>query len=463
MLLNYEQARALLQENEQIHILDFWQELDSVQCQSLLAQIAALDFSQIRRMRQLLKTGPRREAEEEIEPAPVVSLSGSARTAATERGEQALRANQVAVLLVAGGQGSRLGFAGPTCCFPIGPLTGAPLFFFHSRKIVALERRYGCRIPFYIMTSEANDEPTRNFFERNNYFGLSRERTFFFMQGMWPALWPDGRIVMEAPDRIFTSPDGHGGVLSALDRSGMLADMEQRGITTVFYFQVDNPLVEIAGPAFVGLHLLRDGDVSIKVCPKRDAYESLGVFVLRKGKPAVVEYTELTEQQKTERNSEGLLRFRFGSVAIHVFSLAFLRQQTRKSLPLHVAHKKVPCCGPDGRTVQPTKPNAYKFEKFIFDVIPDAERVIALEFNREDEFSPVKNAEGEDSPQTAQRDMIRKWARWLESSGIIVPRTPSGEPKYKIEIDPCYANSAEELKERGSELGPLRGDLLLQA
>jgi UDP-N-acetylglucosamine/UDP-N-acetylgalactosamine diphosphorylase len=162
----------------------------------------------------------------------------------------------------------------------------------------------------------------------------------------------------------------------------------------------------------------------------------------------VVEYTELTEEQKRDTLPEGGLKFRFGSVAIHTFSLGFLCKEADSCLPLHIAHKKVPYCDPAGNTVQPEEPNAYKFEKFIFDVLPDAERSLNLEFRREDEFSPVKNASGADSPVTARRDMMRKHARWLEACGVTVPRDSSGDPRVGIEIDPRFALSAQELAER---------------
>ena len=272
---------------------------------------------------------------------------------------------------------------------------------------------------------------------------------------------PDGRLVLETPSRLFMSPDGHGGIVAAMKRNGVLDDMRERGLTTLFYFQVDNPLVEIADPLFIGRHSLAAADVSVKVCAKRSAGEGLGVVVHREGRTAIVEYSELTDEQKEDTGPDGRLRFLFGSVAIHVFDLDFLVREADAELPIHLAHKKVPVCGDDGVTVTPDEPNAYKFEKFIFDVLPDAKRALCVEFDRAEEFSPVKNAEGDDSPATARRDMMRKFARWFEDCGVDVPRDADGEPAHRLEIDPAFAANAAQLKERFAGLSSIEGDVLL--
>jgi UDP-N-acetylglucosamine/UDP-N-acetylgalactosamine diphosphorylase len=392
----------------------------------------------------------------------VLTPSPSEHANARRIGEEALRAGRVGVLLVAGGQGSRLGFEGPKGIFPIGPVSDAPLFEVHAHKVLALERRYGANVPLYIMTSDTNDAATRDFFSAHGHFGLSPDRVVFFMQGMWPALTSDGRIVLDAPDHVFVSPDGHGGILSALKANGALDDMRTRGLQTLFYFQVDNPLVDVADAAFIGLHRSHHADVSVKVCAKRDPDEGLGVVVVRDGRHAVVEYTELTAEQKHARTPGGDLEFLYGSVAIHVFSLDFLVREAEAGLPIHVAHKKVPYCDGDGKPVKPTQPNAFKFERFIFDTIPDASRVLNVAFAREDEFSPVKNAEGADSPATTRRDQTRKYARWLEAAGVVVPRGPGGEPAHAIEIDPLFALDAAELKGRLPRGFSVSGPVLLR-
>lgn len=442
--MTYDEAQKALTENGQAHVLAFWDKLTGDEQAALLAQIATLDFAAIGRMQTILETAHQAAAKAApFEPAPVEVLEGTARQTYFERGEALLRAGKVGVLLVAGGQGSRLGFDGPKGAYAIGPISNRSLFYFHARKILAFDQIYNTRIPFYIMTSETNDAATRQHFEENDFFGLPQEDIFFFKQGMWPALSPEGKIILDKPGHIFMSPDGHGGTLSALDRSGAIADMEKRGITTIFFFQVDNPLVNIAAPAFLGLHDSKGVDMSIKVCLKRDAREGMGVVVKRSEQYAMVEYSELTPEQMERRNADGSLWLSYGSPAIHLFSLAFLRQEARRDMPLHLAHKKIAYVDAQGNIVKPEKPNGYKFEKFIFDVIPDAKTLLNQAFDRTDEFSPVKNATGEDSPETTQRDMQAKWRKWLEAAGIQVPaETP-------IEIDPCYAWDAATFAQHG--------------
>ena len=460
--MTYDKAQALLSKHNQSHLLRFWDQLNKDAQAALLRQVAALDFASIGRMQTMLKNKDAAAAAGEVRPAQVVELAADSRPRAVARGEEELRAGRVGVLLVAGGQGSRLGFDGPKGAFPIGPVTNTILFHFHVRKVLALGRRYGVIVPLYIMVSDANHAATRTCFEEHNYFGLKPADVFFFEQGMWPALDADGRIILDAPGHLFQSPDGHGGTLSALAASGALADMEKRGLKTIFYFQVDNPMVEVADPAFLGVHLNEQADISVKVCAKRDPQEGLGVVVERNGRCAMVEYTELTNEQKTQRTANGDLYFKYGSVAIHVFSLPFLKQEALAPLPLHVAHKKVPMCGDDGKTVTPAKPNGYKFEKFIFDVLPDAKKVVNMAFDRREEFSPVKNATGDDSPAMTKRDLSAKWARWLKAVGVAVPEDDEGFPLAPVEIDPCFALDPADLVVRLRKRPDVSQPVLLQ-
>ncbi len=440
----------------------FWGDLGRKERADLLVQVQGLDFKAIARMKRVLADAHTVAGADRIEPADVLRPSGNELERARRAGTEALASGRVGVILVAGGQGSRLGYDGPKGCFSIAPISGASLFEIHCRKILALERKYSCRIPLYVMTSRDNDPPTKAFFAANRYFGLARERVRFFVQGVWPALDSDGRIILDKPGHIFMSPDGHGGTLRALEESGTLADMAKRKLAHIFYFQVDNPLVGIADPVFVGLHQLQKAEMSVKVCGKRDPGEGLGVVVECGGRNRIVEYTELTAEQKHARTPEGKLRFNAGSVAIHIFSTAFLRRAASIAMPLHVAHKKVPFCDGKGKTVKPDKPNAYKFEKFIFDVLPRAKRSMVLEFKREDEFSPVKNAAGADSPETVRTDMISKCARWFEQCGVKVPRGRDRCPSVLLEIDPCFAIDAEELGQKLPAGFKIKGNVILK-
>ncbi len=434
----------------QSHLFDMLPGLDEKRREGFLERLAAIDTASLKRMREMLARRLSRGvpvAENAVlEPAPVHVPDEAERAQGAATGVKALSAGRVGVLLVAGGQGSRLGLDGPKGCLPIGPVSGATLYSVHARKVLALERRYGAPIPLYIMTSEANDAATRRCFEDDAWYGLDPSRVVFFVQGMWPALDARGRILLEHPDRPFMSPDGHGGMLAALERHGVFEDMDRRGVTTLFYLQVDNPLVEVADPVFVGLHLGQSAEMSLKVCLKRDPDEGLGMVVRRDdGRLAVIEYSELSHTARHETDADGNLRFRYGSVAIHVFDVGFLKRAAATPMPLHLAHKKVPCCDSRGRIVTPDAPNAFKFEKFIFDILPKARRALILAFERREEFSPVKNAAGDDSPQTCRRDLSAKFARRLEAAGREVPRDKDGFPRHAIEIDPCFAPDPADL------------------
>ncbi len=451
MNMTIEAAKQILKENGQEHVLSFWGQLDKAAREQLLTQIGELDFKSIARMQSMLRTGePAARSSSEPRPPEVLELCAEARATAYAAGEEVLRAGKVGVLLVAGGQGSRLGFEGPKGAYSIGPVSGASLFYFHTRKILALSNRYGVRIPFYIMTSDVNDAATREHFAENDFFGLNPDDVIFFTQGMWPALDMEGRIMMDQPGHIFMSPDGHGGTLSALDQRGCLADMEQRGIETIFFFQVDNPLIEIADPAFIGVHAAQQADLSIKLCAKREPLEGLGVVVERDGHFEMVEYTELSHEQAHQLTDEGELYFKYGSVAIHLFSYEFLRAEATCDMPLHVAYKKIPYCDAAGKVIKPETNSGCKFEKFIFDVLPDAKRVVNLAFDRAEEFSPVKNADGKDSPVACRQDLQRKWLRWFAELGVEFQVDEfSGLPAFPLEIDPVYAMNAADLAARG--------------
>ena len=441
------EAEKMLKACGQEHVLNFYKKLKKSEQSELLAQIAKIEPKNVKYCQEALKKGATEIDNSKGKAPKVAQLKGKALAAAIEAGEKELRAGKVAALLVAGGQGSRLGYDGPKGCYSIGPVTGAPLFYFHARKILARSIRYGATIPFYVMTSEANNAATVACFEENDYFGLNPKDVFFFTQGMWPGMTKDGKIILDAPGHVFMSPDGHGGLLAALKKSGALADMKKRGIKSVFFFQVDNPLVEIADPAFIGYHVMNNSEYSLKLCAKRDPYEKVGMPMQFGKQYRMVEYTEMTKEQCERKTKSGDLYFKFGSPAIHVFDRAFLEREAGKNMPLHLAFKKIPTCDEKGKVTKPTEPNGYKFEKFIFDILPNAKTAAFLAFDQKNEFSPVKNAEGSDSPASCKEDMQIKWAKMLAEAGVLVRKdTP-------IEIDPVYALDAADLKSIGINLG----------
>ena len=436
--MNYSEAKKVLESNGQGHVLDFWGKLGVKARKSLLAQIATIDFKELARCRSMLPAFVCDKAEKPcakrtVAPtAPkVAELKGKAYASSVAAGAKELAAGRVGVLLVAGGQGSRLGYEGPKGAYPIGPVTDKPLFHFHARKVLAKTLKYGKSVPFYVMTSEANYEATVACFKENGWFGLDRKDIFFFKQGMWPGMTEDGKIILDEPGHVFMSPDGHGGLLAALKNSGALADMKKRGVKSVFFFQVDNPLVEIADEAFIGYHVQSKSEYSLKLCAKRDPFEKVGMPMKFGNVCKMVEYTEMTDEQCKRKGKDGKLYFLYGSPAIHVFDRAFLEREAMKPMPLHLAHKKIAYLDGNGEVVKPSAPNAYKFEKFIFDILPDAKKAAFLAFDQKEEFSPVKNAEGADSPATCKADMQAKWRRQLAERGILI----NGDAV--LEVDPC--------------------------
>ncbi|MBQ4471062.1 MAG: UDPGP type 1 family protein [Kiritimatiellae bacterium] len=444
--MNYAEAEKMLKSCGQEHVLAYWKKLGKKERESLLKQIATIEPANVKYCQKALVAGADVADSSKGKAPKVATLKGASLKKAIAVGEAELREGRVAALLVAGGQGSRLGYDGPKGCYEIGPITNAPLFYFHARKILARTLRYGATIPFYVMTSEANNAATVECFKDNDYFGLNPKDVFFFTQGMWPGMTKEGKIILDEPGHVFMSPDGHGGLLAALKRSGALADMKKRGVKSVFFFQVDNPLVEIADPAFIGYHVQQKSEYSLKLCAKRDPFEKVGMPMQFGKSFRMVEYTEMSKEQCTRKNKDGSLYFLYGSPAIHVFDREFLEREASKAMPLHLAFKKIPFVGDGGKVVKPSEPNGYKFEKFIFDILPNAKKAAFLAFDQKDEFSPVKNAEGGDSPATCRADMQAKWKKWLSEAGVEVK---AGVP---VEIDPVYALDADELKTLGLNL-----------
>ncbi|MDY6913191.1 MAG: UDPGP type 1 family protein [Planctomycetota bacterium] len=460
-------VRRMLEAHGQSHLLQFYNELPADEQDRLLAQIASIDFGALDGLiERHVRNRPPAAPAGEIAPAPVVPLKpadpadADRRRAAGELGRQLLAAGKVAAFVVAGGQGTRLGYDGPKGCLEATPVTHKSLFQVFAEQILAASRRAGRPIPWYIMTSPANDSPTRAFFSRHGYFGLGAENVFFLLQGTMPVIGgsgPDaysqwaGKCLLAGKGELATGPDGHGGCLKALACSGALEDMAGRGVELISYFQVDNPLARCIDPLFIGLHALAGAEMSAKCLPKRAPDERLGNFCLLDGKVAVIEYSDMPAELACATTSAGRLQFSAGSIAIHVLSRSFVQRLTaggQAGLPYHRACKKVPFIDAAGQYVSPDEPNAVKLETFIFDALPLAEQTLILETRRREEFSPIKNASGQDSLATSLHDQVRRAAVWLEAAGLAVPRDAFGQVAAAIEISPLYADSAERLKQK---------------
>jgi UDP-N-acetylglucosamine/UDP-N-acetylgalactosamine diphosphorylase len=436
-----------LRHHGQEHVLAGWDRLTSDERQHLVRQLEAIDLDELRRLHERRTQRSAKIDPARIAPLPREDLSGQRRELQA-RGEEAYRAGQVAMLVVAGGQGTRLGFDRAKGLYPVGPITGKTLFQWHAEKVLALGRRFGRSIPLMVMTSPATDAETRQFFADQRYFNLLESDVWFFCQGTMPALdWESGRLLLEAPGKLFLSPNGHGGTLTALADTGLLDRLESASIRTVYYFQIDNPLVNLADFLFVGRHREADAQVSTKVLPKASPKEPVGNVVLFDGKCAIIEYSDLDDSLLQLTDERGEPHLWAANPAIHLFDVAFLRKMTRnaESMPWHIAHKKVPHVDEQGRQVSPTANNALKAERFIFDVLPLAERWTIMPTTREQEFAPLKNAQGADSPATVRAALIGQAADWLLSVGVSVPRDAEGQPAVELEVSPLYALDADEL------------------
>jgi UDP-N-acetylglucosamine/UDP-N-acetylgalactosamine diphosphorylase len=460
-MVNHRSLEEQVNKHNQSHLLKWWDELDEPARGRLASEIAAIDFDQLDRLIDTLvrSDGAAAPPADRVQPIDVVRLPQTdgervVRRRVSELGAEALSAGEVGVILVAGGSGTRLGYEGPKGAFPIGPVSSASLFQIHAEKIVALGRRYGFNVPLYVMTSTENHAATTSYFEDNGSFGLKHVR--FFVQGQMPAVdRQNSKVLLASKDHIALSPDGHGGTLAALAAPGTngapscLDELRELGVRTLFYFQVDNPLVRVADPAFIGLHREVDAEVSFKVVERLSPDEKLGVVVLVDGRPQVIEYSDLSPELAARRVFEGQLELWAGSIAVHVFERSFVERLVgRHRLPFHRAVKKVPFVDDSGDVVKPGEANAVKFEQFIFDALPLAERWRIVETERSCEFEPLKNAVGPDSPATVHQRMSDQFGNWLELAGVAVPRRPDGSVPFGIEISPLFALDATELKSK---------------
>jgi UDP-N-acetylglucosamine/UDP-N-acetylgalactosamine diphosphorylase len=432
------------------HVLRHLESLAPRARDAFLAQLAEVDLALMARLIAGKAGDDGKVDPARLAPAPYVAL-GAPTADARAHGEALLRAGKVAAFTVAGGQGTRLGWRGPKGTYPASCVTGKPLFRVFAEQIAAAEKRYGCAVPWYIMTSPLNDADTHAFFRDNNWFGRNPADTFLFPQGTMPSVTFDGKLMLETPGALAVNPDGHGGALRALHASGALEDMKARGVAHLSYFQVDNPLVRIVDPVFLGLHARSahsSGEMSSKMVAKRDAAEKVGVFCDIAGKTGVVEYSDMPAELTTAVDGAGGLRFNAGSIAIHVISVEFLDRLTGGdfALPFHRAKKKVPYwCDTQAKTVEPSEPNAIKFEAFVFDALALAAKSLVMETARIEEFAPIKNASGDDSPASSHQIQSNRNGAWLEKFGVRVPRRANGDVDAKIEILAETALEAEDL------------------
>lgn len=441
----------------QEHLLKFYDSLNDAEKADLTAEIEKIDFANLDK---LIKTyvlnKPTMSIPDDLTPAPYFPMTAETDEQkelyikAEAEGKKLISEGKVACLIVAGGQGTRLGFDGPKGTYPIGPVSNKSLFSFFAESIAKLQEKYNVKLYWYVMTSLLNREATEKFFAENKNFGLADDQIFFFSQGTMPAIDYTGKILLNSKSTMALSPDGHGGTLLALRKSGALDHMKQNGIEYLSYFQVDNPLVKVINPLFVGLHALEKSEMSAVMLAKTNAFEKLGNFCITKGRLEIIEYSDLPESLATLTDEKGKLKFIAGSPAIHVISRTFIEKLTESgflSLPCHRADKKVPFIDENGNLVAPEAPNAVKLETFIFDALPLASATMVLECDRAEVFAPTKNPTGVDSVESCRMMIMERDAKRLEKAGVKIPRNADGSLDAKIEISPRVAFDEDDVRD----------------
>ncbi|MDR1957529.1 MAG: UTP--glucose-1-phosphate uridylyltransferase [Planctomycetaceae bacterium] len=444
-----ETLQTKLAASHQEHLLDHWDSLTELQQTLLRNQIDFVDFDQLAALYQnrdtVIDTEPLISRAEEP-PFYVLGKEQNqiGRQTAIRAGEELLRSGKAAALVVAGGQGTRLGFEHPKGMYPIGAVNHTTLFQIHLEKIAARAKKYGKPFPLCVMTSPVTHQETVDFLEKHNRFGFPEDDLYIFPQGVMPAVsLADGKVLLSSPGEIAFTPDGHGGMLTAIENSGTLDRLAKRGIEQLFYFQIDNPLVDIGNEEFLGYHLLSGSELSSQAVRKQFPEERVGNIIRVDGRLHVIEYCDLPDDAAQIRKPDGTLAIWAGSIAVHIMNLAFLKKHAamKDSLPFHIAKKKVPYVDRQGNLRKPPEPNAIKFERFIFDLLPAAENAIVVEVDARHHFAPLKNASGAatDTPESVKKQCRDFYVEWLNAVGVEVV------PGVAVEISPLFANSPAEL------------------
>lgn len=392
---------------------------------ALERDIETQDFTMLRELFEQNQARKPVEVEREILPMPFPHSEHDLRREMWEAaGKNLLKKGAVAAFTLAGGQGSRLGFDGPKGAFEFGLPSKTSLFGLQAKRLLRLSSEAERPIPWCIMTSPLNHAETLAHFEENGYFGLDRKFVRFFDQGTICALAPNGAAIVTKENRLALVPDGNGGCFRALASSGSLAWLQENGVKYIFMNNIDNALVKICDPVFMGALADSGKEAMAKVVSKRDSSEKVGIFAYVNGKPSVVEYTDMPEKLRELKNEEGNLVFDGANIGIYAFRLDALKKMQRTPLPWHAARKTV-------EGVQAS----WKFEQFLFDAFQALKTFGTFGAWREDEFAPIKNASGSDSPESARIFLGRLHRYWLIEAGAKL----TGESLYEISPTLSYA------------------------
>lgn len=403
--MTLEEAKKKCEAAGQEHLLAYYDELTKEEQEVLLAQIEKIDITLL----DLLKQDSKEVAKGKLEPLGAVTLEEiqNGKADYEKLGQEAIRAGKVGAVLLAGGQGTRLGLDKPKGMLNVGVHKKLYLFEQLIRNIMDVVNATGAWVPLFVMTSEKNNKDTVEFFKENNFFGYNEEYVFFFVQQMAPSVSYEGKIYMEEKGRISASPNGNGGWFISMVHAGLLDTVKKLGVEWLNVFSVDNVLQKIADPVFVGAVLKHNCVCGSKVVAKADPYEKVGVLCLEDGRPSIVEYYEMTEEMIHLRDKQGKLLYNYGVILNYLFSVATLEKIMNENLPTHIVEKKIPYMDAEGNQIKPDKPNGYKFETLVLDMIHKMENCLSFEVEREKEFAPIKNATGVDSLESA-RELMKK-------------------------------------------------------
>ncbi|MBE5946961.1 MAG: UDPGP type 1 family protein [Lachnospiraceae bacterium] len=399
-----QEIRSILTKYNQEHLLNFYEELSEQDKNKLLSQIDSIDWS----FTDYLSNGNRKK-ESIITPIDAVSLDKIelSRDKYYQIGVETIKSGKLCLLLLAGGQGTRLGYDKPKGAFNMG--INKDLFIFqllieHTLKIVNETDTW---IHLFIMTSDINHDDTVSFFNEHNNFGYKSEYLHFFIQEMNPATDFNGKILMSSPSSIALSPNGNGGWFSTMENAGLIDKITDLNIEWINVFAVDNVLQGIADPVFLGATLAENKTCGAKVVRKASPDEKVGAICLENNKPHIIEYYELSEEMRNQKNPDGSLAYGFGVTLNYLFPIKNLHDTLKLKMPLHRVKKSVPYIDSNKNMIQPSEPNGYKFETLALDLIHEMDDCMVFEVDREKEFAPVKNKSGVDSIDTA-RELLTK-------------------------------------------------------
>ena len=404
-MINRDQAARILKDYGQEHILNYFDELNDNEKQELLSQIEIIDFSVLDNLDAEKNSNTVRG---KFEPLGAVTIEDIASNSDeyVSAGVEAIKKGKAAAVLLAGGQGTRLGFDKPKGMFNIGVNKELYIFQCLINNLMDVVKLAGAWVPLYIMTSEKNHKDTTEFFKEKNYFGYAPEYVHFFIQDMAPSVDFDGKILMEGKSKISISPNGNGGWFSSLVRAGLLDEIKAKGVEWINVFAVDNVLQRIADPGFIGAVIKSGLQSGGKVVSKASPDEKVGVLCLEDGMPSIVEYYEMTEEMRTLLDENGELAYKYGVILNYLFNVEKLEEICDRKMPVHVVDKKIPFMNENGELVKPDKPNGHKFETLVLDMVHMQDSCLAYEVVREKEFAPVKNATGVDSVDSA-RELLK--------------------------------------------------------